>query len=122
MDEFGPDGTQALPPPPSFPDPLAGLVTGEGPPHREVVTPVEPARPVAPPVVAVPAPVQRGPARRRQVPRPDPPAPTLHAALPAEPKKGRGALVGCLVVLLVVSGLLVNVLREIIGAVADLLR
>ncbi|GAA0238810.1 hypothetical protein GCM10010492_42470 [Saccharothrix mutabilis subsp. mutabilis] len=28
-DDFGPDGTQAPPPPRFFPDPLAGLVTGE---------------------------------------------------------------------------------------------
>ncbi|MFD7652723.1 hypothetical protein ACFV4N_01935 [Actinosynnema sp. NPDC059797] len=114
MDEFGPDGTQALPPPRFFPDPLAGLVPVEGPPVPDAVPRVVvPAAPVAPV-----APVRREPVRRR-APRPAPPA--VHAPR-AEPKKNRGALVGCLVALVALSGLLFNVLREIIGAVVDLLK
>ncbi|NUT48580.1 MAG: hypothetical protein HOV94_14925 [Saccharothrix sp.] len=37
-------------------------------------------------------------------------------------KKSRGGLIGCLVLLAALSGLLFNVLREIIEAVVDLVR
>ncbi|MFE9743934.1 hypothetical protein ACFYOT_03415 [Saccharothrix saharensis] len=41
---------------------------------------------------------------------------------PPGSKKGKGGLIGCLVVLAALSGLLFNVVREIIEAVVDLLR
>ncbi|MFC6088079.1 hypothetical protein [Saccharothrix lopnurensis] len=123
MDDFGPDGTQPLPPPRLFPDALAGLVTGEASAFTQVEPPVVV---VVPPVVVEPPVVhaRRG-SVRRQAPRPTPLVPVAlapHAALPAEPKKGRGALAGCLIGLVVLAGLLFNVLREIIEAVAELLR
>ncbi|MBB5807153.1 hypothetical protein F4560_006921 [Saccharothrix ecbatanensis] len=178
MDDFGSgpaalDGTQAPPPPRAFPDPLAGLVTGEQPYRREAVAPIvvpplaPPQPPSAPYVPSVPA--ARRPARAAQRPAQMPaqshrqPAgphvsgphvsgphvtgphvsgrhvvpgqPTAHlphpglarrepAQAPAqqERKKGKGGLIGCLVLLAALSGLLVNVVREIIQAVADLLR
>ena len=72
MDDFGPDGTQPPPPPRFFPDPLAGLVTGEHlpPPPRapvvpDVTTPDEPPRAAPAPRQPVPArPPARRPARR----------------------------------------------------------
>ncbi|QUF01663.1 hypothetical protein KCV87_19070 [Actinosynnema pretiosum subsp. pretiosum] len=55
---FGPDGTQAPPPPAAFPDPLAGLVTGELPwalPAPEVrAAEVRAAAPLAPPAAVTP--------------------------------------------------------------------
>ncbi|MCS7484244.1 hypothetical protein ACFFQW_33280 [Umezawaea endophytica] len=41
--EFGPDGTQAPPPPPVYPDALAGLVTGETRYRPKAVVPPAPA-------------------------------------------------------------------------------
>ncbi|WP_367133210.1 hypothetical protein [Saccharothrix sp. HUAS TT1] len=133
---FGRDGTQAAPPPRVFPDPLAGLVTGE---HR-----YRPAgAPVAPPVVAPPPapvppapPIRRAPARRAARPASGhvtgtPAAHVPHAGLARhqpdradrpDPKKGRGALVGCLIALAALGGLLFTVLREIVEAVVDLVR
>ncbi|WP_158848149.1 hypothetical protein [Saccharothrix deserti] len=164
---FGEDGTQAPPPPRVFPDPLAGLVTGE----RYDVEAVPPV--VVPPPVPLPqpGPAYVPPARRpargqalrpaqhsrpaRQVPGQASGQVSTHAsghvsthvsrqvsgqpaahvphAEPARrqpeqavvqegPKKSRGGLIGCLVVLAALSGLLFNVVREIIEAVVDLLR
>lgn len=135
----GHDGTQPPPPPPVFPDPLAGLVTGEQPYRSpEPVVPVV-VPPSAPDPERVPPP--RTPARPPDRPRsrpvqqvsgqpavPEPhapsaprPGPVVPQAAPG-PKKGKGGLIGCLVVLDALSGLLFNVVREIIEAVVDLLR
>lgn len=141
----GQDGTQAPPPPRVFPDPLAGLVTGERPYRPGPVAPV--VQPVVVPLLASPRPPSapsaphvppaRRPARAQRPvthhPRQAGP-PTAHlphpglarrpapAPVPPEQKKGRGGLIGCLVLLAALSGLLFNVVREIVQAVADLLR
>ncbi|MFE2750389.1 hypothetical protein ACFXGA_00125 [Actinosynnema sp. NPDC059335] len=65
-DRSGQDGTQAPPPPPVFPDPLAGLVTGERlyrPPGA--AAPVEP-----PPAAAARQPAPRSVPARRSAPGP----------------------------------------------------
>ncbi|MFD1151338.1 hypothetical protein, partial [Saccharothrix hoggarensis] len=65
------------------------------------------------------------PLARRQAPAPgsQPPNPFVPTPQQAAPeKKGKGGLVGCVVALAVLGGLLFNVVREIIEAVADLLR
>ena len=140
----GHDGTQPPPPPPLFPDPLSGLVTGELPyrPPEVVVVPV--VTPPPPDPVQVPPPARATAARRPAQPRrPDrqvsgePAAHVPHAELsrrqpkqapvepapgPQPPKKGKAGLIGCLVVLAALSGLLFNVVREIIEAVVDLVR
>jgi hypothetical protein len=150
--QFGQDGTQAPPPPHVYPDALAGLVTGERyetdavPP---IVIP--PPLPLPQPGPAyVPRRPARGQALRpaqhsRQAPRqasghvagqpavhvphaelarrqPKQPKPPKQTAIQQGPKKSRGGLIGCLVVLAALSGLLFNVVREIIEALADLLR
>ncbi|ROP38951.1 hypothetical protein [Saccharothrix texasensis] len=149
---FAPDGTQPPPPPPVFPDALAGLVTGErfvtkavppivpppmpaprpGPayvPQTRRASSREPVRAAARQVTGEPAahvphpglarrqpgtasPPQAGPARREPG----------HAVAEPVPKKGKGGLIGCLVLLAALSGLLFNVVREIIEAVVDLVR
>ncbi|XVS64809.1 hypothetical protein ACQPYE_01725 [Actinosynnema sp. CA-299493] len=45
-----------------------------------------------------------------------------HGVVEPGPKKGKGGLIGCLVVLAALGGLLFNVVREIIEAVVDLMR
>ncbi|MBB4968911.1 hypothetical protein [Saccharothrix violaceirubra] len=85
MGDFGPDGTQPPPPPALFPDPLAGLVTGEGftssGPRADRSGPaaVEPTGQPAPlPVVGRSVPAQAGPSRqpvRSPAGRPVPPRP-----------------------------------------------
>jgi hypothetical protein len=183
VDDFGAgptgqDGTQAPPPPRVFPDPLAGLVTGERHYQREataprvVVPPLAPPQPPSAPYFPPPRRPARAPARRtastsrqapvqrgtaQQVPgqrvtgqqvaeqrataqrATEQPAahvphaelarrqpgmrPVEHAVVREEPKKkSRGGLIGCLVALAALSGLLFNVVREIIEAVVDLLR
>ncbi|WP_433267530.1 hypothetical protein ACQPZF_01735 [Actinosynnema sp. CS-041913] len=163
MDDFGPDGTQAPPPPRLFPDPLAGLVTGGATPPPAfpdaltgLVTGGQPVRPAAGSPVDVPAPIDpqvyaepprravarraprrpHGPLQPAQAPLPHPqptrftqPVPfAMRQIEPArqqpaqERKSGKGGLAGCLLVLAVLSGLLFNVLREIVGAVAELFR
>jgi hypothetical protein len=160
---FGPDGTQPPPPPRTFPDPLAGLVTGERHYQRHtaprvVVPPLAPPQPPSTPhapaphlparapahrigSAAGPASAQRGAgrdvaeqrAKAREVAeqraraqhvtgRQPPMAPVDHTVAGTQPKKSRGGLIGCLVVLAALSGLLLNVLREIIEAVVDLVR
>ncbi|MFJ6670173.1 hypothetical protein ACIQMJ_03575 [Actinosynnema sp. NPDC091369] len=134
------DGTQPPPPPLLFPDPLAGLVTGEQPyrsPERVIPVSVPPPTPDPergpPPRTTArppdrPRPVQHvqgQPAVRepRAQPAPRPaPEPVVSPTAPPGPKKGKGGLIGCLVVLAALGGLLFNVVREIIEAVADLLR
>ncbi|MEU4741114.1 hypothetical protein AB0G02_11720 [Actinosynnema sp. NPDC023658] len=142
-DRFAPDGTQPPPPPPLFPDPLAGLVTGERQ-YRPPATAIPTAPAVPRPVPAQVPPTRRAPARRSaQASRPPAQAPAQHvsgqpaASTPyaelarrqpepvggqVEPRKGRGALIGCLVALVALGGLLFTVVREIVEAVVDLLR
>ncbi|GAB3000412.1 hypothetical protein [Saccharothrix stipae] len=139
---FGYDGTQPPPPPPLFPDALAGLVTGE----RYEAKAAPPVVPPPPMPVPQPGPAYVPPARRasarEQARKPvrapaqhvsgQPAAHVPHAQLASRqpqqdavrqgPKKGKGGLIGCLVVLAALSGLLFNVLREIIEAVVDLMR
>ncbi|MCC8248109.1 hypothetical protein [Saccharothrix luteola] len=142
-DRFGHDGTQPPPPPPLFPDPLAGLVTGE----RYVAEAVPPVVPPPPAPVSQPGPAHVPPNRRAPARKPvrapaqqvsgEPVAHLPHAGLtphqprqgvagpssePQGPKKSKGGLIGCLVVLAALSGLLFNVVREIIEAVVDLVR
>ncbi|MEU6149861.1 hypothetical protein ABZ816_07665 [Actinosynnema sp. NPDC047251] len=160
MDDFGPDGTQAPPPPHLFPDSLSGLVTGDADPPRPFPDALSgsaaPGPPVIPQVVAQPvyAEPPRRPAHHKQTRRAPGPTPDLAPAwsnaprsysppqayqqrsvpyaqrpamnqvqhqqqLPAK-KSGKGNLIGCLVVLATLSGLLFNVLREIVEAVAKL--
>ncbi|MEU4801135.1 hypothetical protein [Actinosynnema sp. NPDC023587] len=75
MDDFGPDGTQEPPPPRSFPDPLAGLVTGETYPPRPfpdaLSGPAAPGPPVIPhvDVPSVYAEPTRRPAHHKQTRR-----------------------------------------------------
>ncbi|MEV8438912.1 hypothetical protein AB0425_16175 [Actinosynnema sp. NPDC051121] len=136
-DRFGHDGTQPPPPPPLFPDPLAGLVTGERYEAKAVPPVVPPTPPTAPRADPPPVPTRREQARKpvrapAQRVSGQPTAHAPHAELArqpaagqqatAQPKKGRGGLIGCLVALAVLSGLLFNVVREIIEAVVDLLR
>lgn len=104
-DRPGRDGTQAPPPPPVFPDPLAGLVTGErlyqppeatapiGPPpvpRQEPAPP--PAAPVRrPPQARRPAQAQRPAPRSAAAPRPaqaSPPARTAWSAQASRPDQG----------------------------------
>ncbi len=141
----GYDGTQPPPPAPLFPDPLAGLVTGErhyrppasvvpvvAPPPPPAAAHVPPPRAPAARPAPVRAPAQAGAARSRPARSPvrsgQPAAHVPHAGLPRQDsvqqgrKKTRGGVIGCLVVLAALSGLLFNVLREIIEAVVDLLR
>jgi hypothetical protein len=142
-DRFGYDGTQPPPPPPLFPDPLAGLVTGE----RYVAEAVPPVVPPTPAPVPQPGPAHVPPNRRAPARKPvrtpaqqvsgQPAAHLPHAgparhqpwqdvagpsSEPQGPKKSKSGLIGCLVVLAALSGLLFNVVREIIEAVVDLVR
>ncbi|MEV0677310.1 hypothetical protein AB0I60_12405 [Actinosynnema sp. NPDC050436] len=178
MDDFGPDGTQAPPPPHLFPDSLAGLVTGDADPPRPfpdaLSGPAAPGPPVIPQVAAQPvyAEPPRRPAHHKQTRRAPGPAPQLAPAWPnaaqayqqrpvpftqrpavapgpftprppvgrqptggrvplaqrppmgqvvqqTAPKSGNGVL-GCLVALLVTSGLLLTVLREVFEALVEL--
>ena len=164
---FGYDGTQPPPPPPAFPDPLAGLVTGERYETKAVPPIVLPTpMPVPQPGPAYVPPTRRAHARgsgRDAVRAParhvsgEPEAHAPHVGLARDqprqdavqqvpvpqtsvpqasgqqwqgqpgpgqeaPKKNKSGLIGCLVVLAALSGLLFNVVREIIEAVVDLVR
>lgn len=128
--EFGPDGTQALPPLPVYPDALSGLVAGSAASFADVPDTVVPP-PVPLPTVdheqvraAARRELARDRARRAQQPAqptPLPPAPGLRTArsaptigapavrgLPADPsaqiqrKNAASGCVGCAVVLVFV--------------------
>ncbi|ONI81864.1 hypothetical protein ALI22I_37340 [Saccharothrix sp. ALI-22-I] len=140
---FGKDGTQAPPPPHVFPDALAGLVTGERY-EADAVPPIVVPAPLPPPqpgpAYVPPRRSARGQALRpvqhsRQTPRQASGQPAAHVphaelarhqpkqtAIQQGPKKSKGGLIGCLVVLAALSGLLFNVVREIIEAVIDLVK
>jgi hypothetical protein len=102
--EFGPDGTQALPPLPVYPDSLSGLVSG----FVEDVPETQPPALVPPPAVNQEAVRDAAKAvlakdkRRRPIPAPAPPRQPTPVA-PAAPGGGNqssaAGVVGCLVVL-----------------------
>ncbi|MFD5825351.1 hypothetical protein [Lentzea sp. NPDC060358] len=134
--EFGPDGTQAPPPPRLYPDPLAGLVTAStwvapqwtaaSPTSRvSVPTPPEPAEDVR---QALWAQMQqergrpRGRQQRAPQRQPGPPpqqwAPMAQVPAPQQqqqvkPASGVAAFIGCLIVI----GFFVLVLLVILGAI-----
>ncbi|GHH49878.1 hypothetical protein [Lentzea cavernae] len=138
--EFGPDGTQAPPPPRLFPDPLAGLVTADSfvspqwtSPSSRVVVPTPPA-PTEEMRQAIHTQMQREQRRRprAQAQRPphqyDPqqfapahrsfaqmPAPQQQQQLqqPATQTSGVAAFIGCLVVIAFFVLVLVGVLGAI---------
>lgn len=132
--EFGPDGTQAPPPPRLFPDPLAGLVTADtwiGPQWTSstsrvsVPTPPTPTEEMRQAVYSAMEQERRRP--RGRAPRPhqhqphqplQPFAPTYQIPVaqqqqPAKPAGGVGAFIGCLVVLAFFVLVLINILASI---------
>ncbi|MET9231488.1 hypothetical protein [Lentzea sp. NPDC003310] len=133
--EFGPDGTQAPPPPRLFPDPLAGLVTADSfvapqwtsSSSRVVVpTPPEPTEEMRQAIYAQMQREQRRP--RGRAPRPQHQyAPQQYAPAPQTPVRqqeqapqqpaqqtsGVAAFIGCLLVI----GFFVLVLLGILGAI-----
>lgn len=130
--DFGPDGTQAPPPPPLFPDPLAGLVTADARFDAPLWTPYGPASSTSRVVVPTP-PVpteesrqaiwaamererRRPRGRAQQPPRQYGLAAQTPAVQPqqAVPKKsGLGAVIGCLVVLGFFVLVIINILSSI---------
>ncbi|MET8756448.1 hypothetical protein [Lentzea sp. NPDC004782] len=130
--EFGPDGTQAPPPPRLFPDPLAGLVTADtwiAPQWTSSTSRVSVPTPPAPTDEmrqAVWAQMERERSRRPRGRRqPAPPnvsplqsfAPTQVPAVqqqqPAKSSGGVAAFIGCLIVI----GFFVLVIVNILGAI-----
>lgn len=139
INEFGPDGTQAPPPPRLFPDPLAGLVTADSfvspqwtSSRSRVVVPTPPT-PTEEMRQAIHAQMQREQRRPRgRAPRaphqyaPQQFAPAYQALAqmpaqqqqqqaqqPAQQTSGVAAFIGCLVVI----GFFVLVLVGILGAI-----
>ena len=136
INEFGPDGTQAPPPPRLFPDPLAGLVTadkwvapqwtsGYSSSRVSVPTPPVPTDEMRQAIWAQMEQAQRRPRGRRQrAQQPQPqlglqqfaPAPQLPGMQQQQPVKqsnGVAAFIGCLIVI----GFFVLVLVNILGAI-----
>ncbi|MEU7475158.1 hypothetical protein AB0A63_04185 [Lentzea sp. NPDC042327] len=129
--DFGPDGTQAPPPPPLFPDPLAGLVTADtwvAPQWSSlrtasfssrvaVPTPPDPTEQVRQAVQAQLEQERRRPQSRR--PRPGqqaaqwPQVPAAQAQQPVQKPNTAATVVGCIVVL----GFFVLVLVSVLGAI-----
>ncbi len=132
--EFGPDGTQAPPPPPLFPDPLAGLVTADRwiPPQWtaysssrvSVPTPPVPTEEMRQAIWSAMEQEQRRPRGRRpqNVQRQQ----QVHAQYlqvpqmsggqqqqPAKPANSTASLIGCLIVL----GFFVLVIISILGSI-----
>ncbi len=130
--DFGPDGTQAPPPPALFPDPLAGLVTAD----TRVASPWTPLRTASfSSRVAVPTPPpaptdelrqaiweqmeqeeRRGQGRRQQLQHhagPSPQAPAAQLQQAAAKPNSVATVIGCLVVL----GFFVLVLVSVLGAI-----
>ncbi|MET1071872.1 MAG: hypothetical protein ABWY11_04410, partial [Umezawaea sp.] len=138
--EFGPDGTQAPPPPRAYPDALAGLVTGEAYHRPKPVVPLLPVytTPVPDPEVARAAireammheqrfrPVRTRQAlppqgvvsnQRVQYHAPVAPTPQAHApavAVPQQAKSRGSAFGGCLVALLIIGSVFFNVIRQVV--------
>jgi hypothetical protein len=139
INEFGPDGTQAPPPPRLYPDPLAGLVTADkfvAPQWTSlrsrvaVPTPPEPTEELRQAVWSQMQQEQRRPRGRAQQRAPQPAhqyavqqfAPTYQMSAqqqqqqqqqPAKQTSGVAAFLGCLVVI----GFFVLVLVSILGAI-----
>ncbi|MEV6242534.1 hypothetical protein [Lentzea sp. NPDC051838] len=136
INEFGPDGTQAPPPPRLFPDPLAGLVTadvfiapqwtsGYATSRVSVPTPPTPTDEMRQAIWNQMQQEQRRPRGRRprapqQQPQPSlqqfAPAPQFPGAQQQQPAKqsnGVAAFIGCLIVI----GFFVLVLVNILGAI-----
>ncbi|MDX8143777.1 hypothetical protein SK854_16750 [Lentzea sp. BCCO 10_0061] len=140
INEFGPDGTQAPPPPRLYPDPLAGLVTADNfvapqwtsfSSRVAVPTPPEPTEEARQAVWSQMQQEQRRPrgrAQRAPVQQQSHPyavqqfAPTYQMSAPqqqqqqqqpAKPASGVAAFIGCLVVI----GFFVLVLVSILGAI-----
>jgi hypothetical protein len=136
MNEFGPDGTQAPPPPQLFPDPLAGLVTadawiapqwtgGYSRSRVSVPTPPMPAEDMRQAIrLAMEQELRRTRGRRQRAPQPQQhvqPQQYLQMSQmlgaqqqqPAKQKNGVAAFIGCLVVI----GFFVLVLVNILGAI-----
>ncbi|MGI5503491.1 hypothetical protein [Lentzea sp. CA-135723] len=133
--EFGPDGTQAPPPPRLYPDPLAGLVTADTyvtPQWTSFSSPVAVPTPPAPTEQmrqAIHEQMQREQRRPRgRAPRPQhqyapqqfapayqmpAQAPVPQRQQPAQQTSGVAAFIGCLVVV----GFFVLVLVSILGAI-----
>lgn len=133
--EFGPDGTQAPPPPRLFPDPLAGLVTAgtwvapqwtfSGASYSSrvsVPTPPTPTEEMRQAIWAQMEQEQRRPRGRRQrapqqqqylPPQYGPQMPVAQQQQPAKQTGGVAAFIGCLVVL----GFFVLVVVNILGAI-----
>ncbi|WP_157620010.1 hypothetical protein [Saccharothrix sp. NRRL B-16348] len=121
--------TKAVPPvvppaPPPVPQPGSPDVppTRRAPAHRPVRAPSQQV--TGEPAAHVPhAALARQQPKTAPTPHPEPiwrkPGRVI---VDNEPKKGKGGLIGCLVVLAALSGLLFNVVREIIEAVVDLVR
>ncbi|WP_146174619.1 hypothetical protein [Umezawaea tangerina] len=146
--EFGPDGTQAPPPPRAFPDALAGLVTGEAHYRPKPVAPLLPVyrTPVPDPELAraaireamlqeqrfrpvrtrQPLPPQGVVSNQRvQYHAPVAPTPQAHAPAAAVPKqaKSRGSSFGgCLVALLIIGSVFFNVIRQVVESLLDAIR
>ncbi|SEP81032.1 hypothetical protein [Lentzea albida] len=140
INEFGPDGTQAPPPPRLFPDPLAGLVTADGfvapqwtSVSSRVVVPTPPA-PSEEMRQAIYAQMQQEQRRRPRGRAPRAPhqyapqefAPAYQAfqqmpvpqqqqqqQQPAQQTSGVAAFIGCLIVI----GFFVLVLLGVLGAI-----
>jgi hypothetical protein len=134
INEFGPDGTQAPPPPRLFPDPLAGLVTadkwvapqwtsGYSTSRVSVPTPPTPTEEMRQAVWQAMQQEQRRPRRRSQrAPQTVSPlqafAPTLQTPVaqqqqPTKQSNGVASFIGCLIVI----GFFVLVLVNILGAI-----
>ncbi|MCG8924571.1 hypothetical protein [Lentzea sp. CC55] len=131
--DFGPDGTQAPPPPRLFPDPLAGLVTAAdrvapqwaSPSSRVVVpTPPAPAEAVRQALHAQMRQEQRRPRaqrpqpqqQRQSVPRQylqEAQTPAPQQQQPTQQASGVATFIGCLVVI----GFFVLVLLGVLGAI-----
>jgi hypothetical protein len=132
--EFGPDGTQAPPPPRLFPDPLAGLVTADRwiPPQWtsysssrvSVPTPPVPTEEMRQAIWAAMEQEQRRPRgkrsqnvqRQQQVHEQYLQVPQMSAGQqqqPAKPANSAASLIGCLIVL----GFFVLVIINILGSI-----
>ncbi len=134
INEFGPDGTQAPPPPRLFPDPLAGLVTadkwvapqwtsGYSTSRVSVPTPPTPTEEMRQAVWQAMQQERRRPRGRRQPPpqnasplqafAPTFQTPVAQQQQPTKQSNGVASFIGCLIVI----GFFVLVLVNILGAI-----
>ncbi|GGU49646.1 hypothetical protein [Lentzea flava] len=131
--DFGPDGTQAPPPPRLFPDPLAGLVTadtwiapqwtsGYSTSRVSVPTPPTPTEEMRQAIWTAMEQEHRRPRGRRQrapqeqgvaVPQMPAQMPVVQQQQPAKQSGGVAAFIGCLIVI----GFFVLVVVNILGAI-----